>query len=183
MRTQVRERERQAEEQTAAHRGGLCEMVHRRHRQRGAERHQQLDMRDVREHVGTEAIDQAGNRRAKPAALSTRRKGGERRGRKRDQHHRVERSVGVLRSHPDRRSYHARDDVGFEVRERSAMGIEDVCVEEGSRMRRERVSHPGHVPYAVTGIAAVDSSCGSSRAAVGRLSRSTARNMAATEAT
>ena len=62
---------------------------------------------------------------------------------------------GVAREPPGGQADHPRGEVGFGERQRVAVRMEDVRVEEVGRIGEERVRDPGHVPDRYPGIAAV----------------------------
>ena len=77
------------------------------------------------------------------------------RGRKSEQDDDVVRGLRIAREPPGGEADHPRGEVGFGERQRVAVRMEDVRVEEVARIGEERVRDPGHVPDRYPGIAAV----------------------------
>ncbi len=121
------------------------------HRKRNPTRHEQLDVRQVREDVGTERVeDCAGGGRSRVsseiAQQQTRAEIGGRETEKQDDIQREPRIAGqpVRRDADD-----PRQDVRFRISERELVRMKDVGVEEMKRIRDDRPRDPRNVPDAV----------------------------------
>ena len=152
-------RERQAQHARAA--GGLPIHVAMQGQQRvgDARRHQELDVRDVRDHVGTERVRDGrhGGASAMARQVPDEAVRAREREHEREEHHRVVRHVRVAAARPvERHRHHTGAEVRLRPGQRAAVRVEDVGVVQAQGIDHQRARHPRHVPDAELAVARVD---------------------------
>ena len=146
-----------AEGRAPADRWTLDQPVERQHRERQAGRHQQLDVRQVREHKRAEREADGRDGRAPPIAcqVSNQVVGADRGQQEREQHGGIVRGVRISRGPIDGNRERAGREIGLGVREGARVRVEDVGVEEVAGIGDERSGDPRHVPDRELAVAVV----------------------------